>query len=464
MFYPKNKEKDLSEELFRTPTKEYRGAPFWAWNDNLEPQELCRQIEEFQEMGFSGFMMHPRSGLATPYLSNSFFDLVKTCNKKAKQQNMLCWLYDEDRYPSGFAGGIVTKEKRFRLTQLRFTTNPLCADFPTEYHNDGESFLVAPFDIVLNPDGTLHSYNILQNEQSPKGTVWYAVCEKEVPSGWYNNQAYVDVMNKEAIAKFMEITLPAYKNAVGKDFGGSIPAVFTDEPRQYRAHPKSFSHDTEDIRLAWSPDFPETFAAAYGLDIIPHLPELVWQLPNGQPSRTRYLYHDHRAQRTVDAYMVPYHTWCKENGILLTGHLLGENNLNSQTESVADHMRFYRHMDIPGMDLIMDLLLPNIAKQVQSIVHQEGREAMISELYGVTGWEFDFRQHKLQGDWQAALGVTVRTPHLSWYSMRGSAKRDYPASFHYQSPWYRDYSYLEDHYARINTAMTRGKPLVSGIS
>lgn len=45
----------------------------------------------------------------------------------------------------------------------------------------------------------------------------------------------------------------------------------------------------------------------------------------------------------------------------------------------------------------------NTAKQAQSAVHQYGREGMLSELYGVTGWEFDFRGHKLAGDWQAAL-------------------------------------------------------------
>ena len=460
MFYPKNADQDLSSALFQSPTKEYRGAPFWSWNDVLDKDELCRQIDELHEMGFSGFLMHPRSGLATPYLSEEFMALVKACNEKAKQEGMLCWLYDEDRFPSGFAGGMVTKEKRFRLTRLRFTTDETCAELSTVYGNDGEDYLVAAFDIQLNTDGTLQSYESLSEGHRAKGTAWYAVCEKEPSDGWYNGQAYVDVMNKEAIARFIHITMNAYEKAVGGDFGSSVPAVFTDEPRHFRAQPKGFSHSKEDIRLAWTPDFPETFAAANGFDIVPHLPELVWQLPDGKPSRARYLYHDHRAQRTIDAFMIPYHEWCREHGLLFTGHLLGENNLNTQTESVADHMRFYRHFDIPGMDLLMDLLLPNIAKQVQSIVHQEGREAMISELYGVTGWDYGFRQHKLQGDWQAALGVTVRTPHLSWYSMRGSAKRDYPASFHYQSPWYKDYPYLEDHYARINTAMTRGKPVV----
>ncbi len=86
---------------------------------------------------------------------------------------------------------------------------------------------------------------------------------------------------------------------------------------------------------------------------------------------------------------------------------------------------------------------------------------MLSELYGVTNWDFDWRGHKLQGDWQAALGVTVRVHHLAWVSMNGEAKRDYPASMNYQSPWYDRYSYVEDYFSRLNTALTRGKPLVS---
>ncbi len=67
---------------------------------------------------------------------------------------------------------------------------------------------------------------------------------------------------------------------------------------------------------------------------------------------------------------------------------------------------------------------------------------MLSELYGVTDWSYDFRGHKLQGDWQAAMGVTVRVHHLTWVSMEGEAKRDYPASIGYQSPWYKEYRHM----------------------
>ena len=82
---------------------------------------------------------------------------------------------------------------------------------------------------------------------------------------------------------------------------------------------------------------------------------------------------------------------------------------------------------------------------------------MLSEIYGVTNWDYDFKGHKLQGDFQAALGVTIRVPHLSWMTMKGEAKRDYPASIFYQSPWYKEYPMIENHYARLNTAMTRGQ-------
>ena len=160
------------------------------------------------------------------------------------------------------------------------------------------------------------------------------------------------------------------------------------------------------------------------------------------------------------AYCRQIGDWCRENGIALTGHVLGEEELRTQTQVLGEAMRCYRHFGIPGIDILCDRHEYTTAKQAQSIVHQMGAEAMLSELYGVTGWDCDFRTYKLQGDWQAALGVTVRVPHLFWMTMKGEAKRDYPASIGYQSPWYDQFSMIEDHFARLNTAMTRGVPAV----
>ena len=137
-----------------------------------------------------------------------------------------------------------------------------------------------------------------------------------------------------------------------------------------------------------------------------------------------------------------------------------EPKLEEQAITCGEAMRCYGSFGIPGMDILCDSVELTTAKQVQSAIHQYGKEAMMSELYGVTNWDFDFRGHKFQGDWQAALGVTVRVPHLTWMTMAGEAKRDYPAAIGYQSPWYSEYAILEDHFARINTALTRGRPIV----
>ena len=108
MFYPKSHESSLSPELFKHPGSEYRGTPFWAWNGKLEKEELKRQIEIFQQMGFGGFHMHVRTGLETEYLSEEYMEDIRFCIEEAKKRGMIAYLYDEDRWPSGSCGGQVT--------------------------------------------------------------------------------------------------------------------------------------------------------------------------------------------------------------------------------------------------------------------------------------------------------------------------------------------------------------------
>lgn len=134
-----------------------------------------------------------------------------------------------------------------------------------------------------------------------------------------------------------------------------------------------------------------------------------------------------------------------------------EPTLHSQTTALGEAMRCYRSMGMPGMDLLVDRVEYNTAKQASSVARQNGIRGTMSEIYGVTHWYFTFEGHKGCGDWQAALGITFRVHHLTWVSMAGEGKRDYPACIGYQSPWYKEYRYVEDHFARVGVAMTRGE-------
>lgn len=43
-------------------------------------------------------------------------------------------------------------------------------------------------------------------------------------------------------------------------------------------------------------------------------------------------------------------------------------------------------------------------------------------------------------------------------TIAGEGKRDYPAAIGYQAPWYKEWRWLEDHFGRVNYALTRGTP------
>ncbi len=114
-----------------------------------------------------------------------------------------------------------------------------------------------------------------------------------------------------------------------------------------------------------------------------------------------------------------------------------EDTLSQQTAVVGSAMRFYEHMQLPGMDLLTERWRAyTTAKQVSSAGRQFGLRTRLTETYGCTGWDFPFAGHKALGDWQAALGINLRCQHLAWYTMEAEAKRDYPAAISWQSPWW----------------------------
>ena len=471
MFYPKSKSEKLDLELFKNPTSEYRAAPFWAWNCEMTPELLTKEIDYIKEMGFGGFHMHPRVGLATPYLSDDFMSLVKTCVNKAKSEGMRAYLYDEDKWPSGFAGGLNTKDNvEYRQKSLKLTTIPYNdgtltvdedIDNSTSEMPKSKYYFLACYDVMLDGDGYMTSYKRIDISQKASGIKLFAYVEYMPPTPWCNGGAFVDTLSKPAIENFVKITHERYKEAVGGEFGTVVPSIFSDEPQMTGKTYLNTPFERGFVLMPYTTDFDETFKKTYGFSIVDKLPELMYELSDGEISRARYCFHDHSAERFASAFADTIGDWCVKNGIDFPCHMMMEPALWMQTIATGETMRSYRSITLPGIDMLADHHELSTAKQCQSAARQYGREGMMSELYGVTNWYYDFKGHKQQGDWQAAFGVTFRVPHLFWVSMGGEAKRDYPASIGYQSPWYKEYPYIEDHFARINTVMTRGKPVVN---
>lgn len=466
MLYPE-REKPLDDQLFANPTSAYRGTPFWAWNCQMTEKKITKIVDTLKIMGMGGGHIHCRTGMNNPYMEEEFLHLVEDANKKLSKHQMLTWLYDEDRWPSGAGGGLVTRELRYRIRFLVFSPTRLEGEIPggKNHSSSGQAVrsanrkLLAHYQVRLSRDGWLEDYaQIPEDDVAEEGyQEWFAYLEISGNNPWFNNQSYVNTLDKKAIEKFIQVTHEKYKERLGEEFGNTIPAIFTDEPQFCHKTRLHYAGERTEVIIPYTDDFEDTFRETYGHGILEALPELFWEKGADQVSEIRYQYHDHICERFASAFADTIGSWCKANGLMLTGHMMEEPTLQSQTAALGEAMRSYRSFQLPGIDMLCDWRELTTAKQAQSASRQFGCPGVLSELYGVTNWDFDFRGHKLQGDWQAALGVTVRVHHLTWTSMAGEAKRDYPACIGYQSPWYEEYRYVEDYFARIHTLLTRGK-------
>lgn len=209
---------------------EYGSIPFWCWNDKLNPEELRRQIRVMHDLGMKGFFMHARGGLETEYLSEEWYDCIRTCVDEAEKWNMEAWSYDENGWPSGFAGGKLLEDSENWATYLRFETS---AAFPTDDHLLG---------VYVIEDGKCRRVTAPE-----EGIGEYTA----VIQAWDSSD--VDTMDAEITQKFVETIHAEYEKKVG--FSKFMPGFFTDEPQYYR------------WATPWSEKIPRKFADRYGYDV-----------------------------------------------------------------------------------------------------------------------------------------------------------------------------------------------------
>jgi hypothetical protein len=436
---------------FKNPGAEWRAKPFWSWNGNLEKDELIRQIGVFREMGMGGFFMHSRVGLQTEYLGDKWFDLINACADTAEKLGMEAWLYDEDRWPSGIAGGLVTKNKEFRM---QFLTG---IQVPAEKFQWTDSTLAA---FVCTADTMSFSSARRITEDSDMKSlagqqILTFVRTYDKPNDFYNGYTYANTMDRKATDEFIRLTHEKYREKCGDRLGKSIKGIFTDEPHRGAVFGNPASRD-----VPWTYDFPEKFKEKFGYDILERLPELFLRKDGEKVNQVKWHYMELAQELFVENWEKPYASWCKKNNMIFTGHVLHEDNLMAQSIMQGSLMRFYEFQDYPGVDVLTE---GNnnywIVKQVASSARQTGKKFILSELYGCSGWQMSFESHKATGNWQALFGVNLRCPHLSWYTMQGEAKRDYPASISFQSGWYKEYNYVESYFSRLGLVLSQGKPV-----
>ncbi len=438
------------ENNFANPPKEYGSAPLYNWNGTITKEGLDADMQVFKDAGFGGVFVHPRPGLITEYLSDEWFDLFRYTVDKGKELDLNVWIYDENSFPSGFAGGHLVKQM-------------------PEAENQGQG--LQPRTVSFLPDNVADYYIILKKSGDKFEDITEKAAEEKEKKGeyflykkryysetwygsfpWFGEGSYVDLLYPGVTEKFIEITMTGYEKVAGDEFGKAVPGVFTDEPE---------INTPGGIR--WTPDLFEVFEKQWGYDLKLNLPSLSEKV--GDWKKVRHNYAKTLLWLFIERWSKPQYKYCKENNLIYTGHYW-EHGWPGMALG-PDNMAMYAYHQMPGIDMLFNRFdekspgaqFGNIrsVKELASVANQLGRHRTLSETYGGAGFDLTFEDMKRLGDWQYVLGVNFLNQHFSSYTLTGARKYDWPGSFKQHAPWWDNYKYLNYYYRRLSMVLSSGK-------
>ncbi len=412
--------KYINEEL-KTINHSYRPIPFWSWNDQLEVKELKRQIYWMHDNGIGGFFMHARGGLKTPYLSDEWMEAIKACCEEAQNLGMDAWAYDENGWPSGFAGGKLLENEENR-------------DMYIEYSQGS-------FDPAADVSYRMTDTALVREEKSEPGEYLNLYLRKSAST--------VDILNPNIVKQFIQITHEQYRARFGDEFSKKVAGFFTDEPQYYR------------WGTSYTPMLVEYFHNHYGEDIFDQLGLLFVEKEGYRTFRYRYWLAMQKLM--LNGFAKQIYDWCCDNGVRFTGHYVEEATLGGQLMCCAGIMPFYEYEHIPGIDWLGGNTDSELApRQLGSAARQLGKKQTLSEMFGCCGWNISPANLKRIAGFQYACGVNLMCHHLIPYSEHGQRKKDYPAHFNPINPWIREhFKEFNDYFSKLGYLLSESEEPVN---
>jgi hypothetical protein len=330
---------------------------------------------------------------------------VEGCDKLG----MVVWIYDEQGYPSGAAGGQVLRENpALEATELAFDasrSDPLLIRAAYEH---------------------THASN-----------------------NYYAARRYINLLEEQATRTFINKTHEAYFQRLKPYFGRTVQAVFTDEPsliavnlgplpEKVRAKVPVVDPLDPAVRplpaVPWCRDLPQCYQERFGEDLLPRRRSLfAGQSPEDR--RVRRQFWSLVADLVAERYFGAIQRWCHEHGIAFSGHSLWEEALMHHAALEGNGLKVLGQMDIPGLDLLTsnpEAVLGDgwlTAALPSSAAALHGRRRVmteVSDFIETQGGHGPVALAEMQATaaWQASWGVTDFT---LYYKLASRSSQDYRA-------------------------------------
>ncbi len=409
----------MLEKDFLSPPSICRGTDFWMLNDELNEEELCRQLRSMHEQGVACVIVRTYIGLRSDYPGRDWKKKMHVIIGEAKKLGMTLFMQ------AGYMPeAVLDLPEEFSLGDLR------CCPAG---QGTGE---------VLD---------------SHDGIDYCLVSSKTI----------LDMLDPDACAFYVR---QSYENMWGEfreEFGKTIVSMWVDEP--------SFRK----VSLPWTGILPKTYEALWGEAFPMNKVHLLFV--DGEGDRLlRLRYWRTVLHLMKNAYFKSVRDWGRANHIQFSGHLMEEDNMEMQICATCFTMPMYKYFDIPGIDFLTAQfdwvhgeIKPetayetrwanygryNTPLQCSSAAHQAGREIVLAEMYGVSSENLGLRDQKQMFDHFASLGINHRSVHGLFYSLRGRGKRAFPPHVHDYQPYWPKYHLLTDAIARESVFVRSGKPV-----
>lgn len=461
--------------------------PFWMMNDASTVAEKIEFMRACRAGGVEALCMHPRAGNLIPYATDEWFAMVSALVEEGKRLGMQMWLYDEDPFPSGAAGGLVMTE-RPELSARVITRHVAPASlkpgdlWPISHQQvlwagltpvsrpapaEDLSRSVGPVrqDWFMTRWDSRYYYEETEYFDAPRGSALnnvYSIRVPKIPRG-YRLEALTaevavtdnswggipDLLNRDSFPLYKSLTFDRYEAVVGQHYGRTIPGMFTDEAKPGSSMP-------------YTREMFASFEDTYGYDLRGRVYQLFGPPLGEEYEKTRVDYRRWVAERFLDVFVKPYARYCKQQGLLLVGHFSPEDDPIAESHCLGSVMPIMKQMGCPGTDVIVPYVGDRRAATLNlgsfragSLRSQTSQPYATSETLALSGWDVTSKECRRILAWQKVLGIDRYFIHGFYDSNEGIQNYECP-------PDYGPYSAIFQGMGAINDWLRRLEPVLDG--
>lgn len=479
----------FSTESFRNPGNKYRPLQIIHGFDSCaesvdseahtgsghDGQEATRRairsfLDKLLRLGTGGIVANV--GFRDYLVSPEQWDLLRYGLHAADEMGLRLWLYDEKGYPSGTAGGYVTRANPDLISlglacyTVEAPSSPVVFALPAScrrfvWAGAARSLEKARHDHMLDLSSFVDEWDTLRWEP-PASETWSIIylAERIMYEGTHaagnvcEFKHYINPLLPEATRAFIRLTHEAYCREIPPGLWQKIDAIFTDEPSLMASYtpilPERFWGNIPVVdqpifadrppAVPWRQDFLEHFRQAKGYELLLHLFELFYS-ESAEALAVRQDYYETVTQLYAEAYFEPIRDWCRTHGVDSAGHVLPEENIVDHAPFQGSLLTVLRRLDVPGIDMLNAdprRMLGDgtfmgaafmAAKQASSAAHLAGRRRIFSES---SDWEqrndgrfTTLDERRGQGNLQFVLGVNLITSYFGWEEIGEEGWRQY---------------------------------------